>query len=109
MVKQYLIVNLGISPNFGKIDFEHLTFPTKMRIDYIRVYQPRNAINIGCDPDDYPTEAYINAYASSFLYRSLCVLIAWPRFPEAYSNPNLTTWVDDFKQPFPKNRLIDPC
>jgi hypothetical protein len=30
-----------------------------MRVDYIRVYQPKNAINIGCDPKDFPTSAYI--------------------------------------------------
>lgn len=56
---QYLIMNLGISPNFGKIDFTQLTFPTTMRVDWIRVYQPQNSINYGCDPADFPTEAYI--------------------------------------------------
>ncbi|KAF8234028.1 glycoside hydrolase family 16 protein [Tricholoma matsutake] len=87
----YIIVNLGMSQNFGKIDFEHLTFPTTLTIDYIRVYQDQNAINIGCDPKDFPTENYINAYL------------------EAYSNPNLTTWTSDFKQPMPKNRLVQTC
>jgi len=33
-----------------------------MSIDYIRVYQPRDAINIGCDPHDFPTQDYINVY-----------------------------------------------
>jgi hypothetical protein len=37
-----------------------------MRIDYIRVYQPTNAINIGCDPPDFPTEAYINQWVGYF-------------------------------------------
>jgi len=87
----YIIANLGISPNFGKIDFEHLTFPAHLTIDYIRVYQPRDAINIGCDPRDFPTEDYINAYM------------------EAYSNPNLTTWTNDFQQPMPKNKLLQQC
>ncbi|KAH9039938.1 beta-glucan synthesis-associated [Lactarius hengduanensis] len=87
----YLIVNLGISPAFGKIDFEHLQFPTTMRVDYIRVYQHKDQINIGCDPPDFPTTAYINQY------------------PEAYTNPNLTTWVDDFKQPFPKSKFLGQC
>jgi hypothetical protein len=59
--RKYIIANLGMSPNFGAIDLEHLTFPATMRIDYIRVYQPENAINIGCDPPNFPTEAYINA------------------------------------------------
>lgn len=52
-------MNLGISPNFGGIDFAQLTFPTTMRVDWIRVYQPQDAINYGCDPKDFPTEAYI--------------------------------------------------
>jgi len=87
----YIIANLGMSLNFGAVDFERLIFPSVMRVDYIRVYQPKNAINIGCDPKDFPTQAYINEYL------------------EAYTNPNLTTWRDDFKQPFPKNKLIDQC
>ncbi|KAJ6519664.1 beta-glucan synthesis-associated protein [Mycena sanguinolenta] len=87
----YIIANLGMSLNFGAVDFDHLTFPAVMRVDYIRVYQPADAINIGCDPKDFPTQAYINQYM------------------EAYTNPNLTTWRDDFGQPFPKNKLIDQC
>ncbi|KAJ7783618.1 beta-glucan synthesis-associated protein [Mycena maculata] len=87
----YLIANLGMSENFGTVDFEHLTFPAVMRVDYIRVYQPKNAINIGCDPEDFPTQAYINEYM------------------EAYTNPNLTTWRDDFGQPFPKSSILGQC
>ncbi|TRM69919.1 glycoside hydrolase family 16 protein [Schizophyllum amplum] len=84
----YMILNLE---NFGFVDVENLIFPTKMRIDWIRVYQPPDSIRIGCDPDDFPTAAYIE------------------RFSEAYTNPNLTTWVDDYKQVFPKNKLVDQC
>ncbi|KAF8609469.1 beta-glucan synthesis-associated [Ceratobasidium sp. AG-I] len=87
----YMIVNLGLSPNFGAIDFEHLVFPTWMLIDWIRVYQPKDQHNVGCDPPDFPTADYINTYI------------------EAYTNPNLTTWVDDYKQVIPKNRLVDNC
>ena len=58
----YLIANLGMSTNFGTVDLEHLTFPATMKIDYIRVYQDPDNINYGCDPDDFPTEAYINTY-----------------------------------------------
>jgi len=59
-------MNLGMSTNFGGfVDTDHLTFPTKMRVDWIRVYQPKDAINIGCDPKDFPTNAYINQYVSS--------------------------------------------
>lgn len=87
----YIIMNLGISENFGGVDFKHLEFPVTMSIDWIRVYQPQGEKNIGCDPPAFPTQDYINTYI------------------EAYTNPNLTTWRNDFKQPFPKNRLIDNC
>ncbi|CAE6521538.1 unnamed protein product [Rhizoctonia solani] len=99
----YMIINLGISPQFGGIDFEHLTLPATMLVDWhltlpatmlvdwVRVYQPKNNHNIGCDPPDFPTRDYINTYI------------------EAYTNPNLTTWVDDYKQVVPKNRLVDQC
>jgi hypothetical protein len=30
-----------------------------MLIDYVRVYQPSNAHNIGCDPPEFPTATYI--------------------------------------------------
>lgn len=59
---QYIIANLGMSHAFGAVDLDHLTFPTTMRIDYIRVYQPKDAINIGCDPADFPTADYIDTY-----------------------------------------------
>ena len=55
-----------MSRNFGPVDLDQLTFPAQMRIDYIRVYQPTNAINIGCDPKDFPTEAYINKCVELF-------------------------------------------
>ncbi|TFK37328.1 beta-glucan synthesis-associated protein [Crucibulum laeve] len=87
----YIIANLGMSQNFGDVDIEHLTFPTKMRVDWIRVYQPKDALNYGCDPEDFPTQAYINQYI------------------EAYTNPNLTTWKDDFKQPIPKSSFLGQC
>ncbi|TRM64746.1 beta-glucan synthesis-associated [Schizophyllum amplum] len=87
----YLIINLGISENFGTVDYDHLTFPTTMSIDYIRVYQDINDVNYGCDPDDFPTKDYIK------------------QFEEAYKNPNLTTWTDDYKQTFPKNSFLGEC
>lgn len=87
----YLITNLGMSPSFGFVDIEHLTFPAIMRVDWIRVYQPEGQINIGCDPKDFPTQAYINQYM------------------EAYTNANLTTWHDDFGQPYPKSSFLGQC
>jgi len=60
-----------MSRNFGPVDLEHLVFPAIMSIDWIRVYQPSGAKNVGCDPVGFPTTAYINQYI------------------EAYENPNL--------------------
>jgi len=88
---QYLIINLGISRGFGRVDLEHLRFPAKMLVDYVRVYQPQSAINVGCDPKDFPTKDYI------------------ARHQAAYTNPNLTTWVDDYAQAWPRNTLVDRC
>jgi hypothetical protein len=62
-----------------------------MRIDWVRVYQHPDKINIGCDTAEKPTAAYIETYI------------------EAYTNPLLTTWVDDYKQVIPKNKLQDKC
>ncbi|KAI3609878.1 glycoside hydrolase family 16 protein [Moniliophthora roreri] len=58
----YIIVNLGLSHNFGFVDLERLTFPTSYYVDWIRVYQDPNEINIGCDPPDFPTKTYIETY-----------------------------------------------
>ncbi|KDQ64379.1 glycoside hydrolase family 16 protein [Jaapia argillacea MUCL 33604] len=87
----YIIVNLGMSTNFGAVDIAHIPFPVHMRVDYIRVYQPTGQTNIGCNPTAYPTESYINQYL------------------EAYSNPNLTTWTGDYGQPWPKNSFLGQC
>jgi beta-glucan synthesis-associated protein KRE6 len=81
-----------------------------MRIDYIRVYQPTNAINIGCDPEGFPTKAYINQWVGYFGCSSPLSNDARSlRYIEAYSNPNLTTWVDDYQQPWPKNSFLGQC
>lgn len=56
-------MNLGLSMNFGGvIDFPDIKFPVQMLVDWVRVYQPKGATNIGCDPPDYPTQNYINTY-----------------------------------------------
>jgi beta-glucan synthesis-associated protein KRE6 len=86
-----MILNLGISENFGTVDFDDLIFPAHLTIDYVRVYQRKGEKNIGCDTTDFPTSAYIEQYA------------------EAYNNPNLTTWVDDFGQTVPKNSFLGQC
>lgn len=89
----YIIMNLGLSGNFAHgVDFSALTYPASMRVDYVRVYQPSNAHNIGCDPPDRPTKAYIDAYSA------------------AYTNVNFTLWGSpQYNQSQPKNRLLGQC
>jgi hypothetical protein len=99
-----------MSRGFGRVDFHNLTFPAHMRIDYIRVYQPTNAINIGCDPKDFPTEAYINKCVDySWLFPPSFDDARSLRYKEAYSNPNLTTWVGDYRQHWPNNSFLKQC
>lgn len=66
-----------------------------MHVDYIRVYQHPDKINVGCDPKDYPTSDFIDKYRA------------------AYSNPNITTFqqLQDVYPglQWPKNRLVDQC
>ena len=81
-----LIMNLGISNSWAYIDWPSLMFPSTMRIDYVRVYQPPDAINVGCDPDDYPTYDYIQNHLN------------------IYHNMNLTTF-EQGGYTFPKHKL----
>ena len=53
-------MNLGMAYNFQKPDFKHLTFPAKMLVDYVRVYQrPGVKDGLTCDPPNRPTAKYI--------------------------------------------------
>lgn len=60
-----IVLNLGISDGFQTINFKELKFPGVMKVDYVRVYQREDAVNIGCDPKDYPTADYIAKCVSS--------------------------------------------
>ncbi|WVQ84132.1 hypothetical protein IAT38_006279 [Cryptococcus sp. DSM 104549] len=85
-----MIINLHMSNNFQAVNFANLNWPNYMRVDYVRVYQKPDEINIGCDPADYPTADYIARHA------------------DVYNNPNITTW-EQAGNPWPKNRLKDQC
>ena len=74
-----------MSKNFGTIDFDHLSFPSTLRVDYIRVYQDPNAINVGCDPSAFPTAAYINEYVQSHIPFSIH-LLAVKRWRVSYTD-----------------------
>ncbi|TEB35725.1 glucosidase [Coprinellus micaceus] len=115
----YMIVNLGMSKNFGDVDFSHLPLPTKMEVDYIRVYQKSDTINIGCDPEGFPTASYIEKYVQSNSGSVCGPFSSWSHLidchtsfaisHEAYTNPNLTNWRVDYGKPFPKNSFLEPC
>lgn len=85
-----IIMNFGISNNWAYIDWQSLHFPAKMSIDYVRIYQPEDQINLTCDPEDYPTTDYINNHKP------------------AYYNQNYTSWKEAGYE-FPKNILTGNC
>ena len=85
-----IIMNLGFSHNWVGIDFANLTFPTVMRIDYVRWYQKEGDEMVTCDPPGYETTEYIANH------------------PEPYNNVNLTHWSETgYAQP--KNSLMNGC
>lgn len=60
-VLQYIVFNLGLSPQFQEQDWKHLVFPSKMYVDYVRVYQRDDVKNgVTCNPSSHPTTDYIN-------------------------------------------------
>lgn len=68
-----------------------MKFPTVMRVDYVRIYQPEGETMITCDPPGYETTQYIADH------------------PEAYNNPNYTHW-DEAGYSWPKHKLnTDNC
>jgi len=87
-IVQYIVFNLGLAPGFQKQDFKHLQFPSKMYVDYVRVYQREGVKNgLTCDPPSHPTSDYINkcvrlaSYGSSILMHShsaICKHIQMP-------------------------------
>lgn len=81
-----IILNLGISNAWVYIDWPSLVWPSHMRIDYVRIYQPSNAVSITCDPPGYPTYDYIQNHL------------------DVYSNPNITSW-EKTNYEWPKNKL----
>ncbi|QEL63154.1 beta-glucan synthesis-associated protein KRE6 [Candidozyma auris] len=54
-----IVMNLGISNSWAYIDWPEMIFPAHLRVDYVRIYQPEDQINVTCDPEDYPTVDYI--------------------------------------------------
>lgn len=92
----YILLNLGISASFTTIDWNRLNWPATMLVDYVRVWQVEGEENVGCDPENAPTAAYIEKHK------------------EAYYNANLTTWTETrerggYNQKFPGNSMLGQC
>ncbi|KAG8899650.1 hypothetical protein FRB99_006518 [Tulasnella sp. 403] len=81
-----LVLNLGISESFQPVDVTTLHLPAELKFDYIRVYQKKGQVNVGCDPDSHPTAKYIQDHIN------------------AYTNANLSSWAMA-GYTFPKNSL----
>jgi hypothetical protein len=111
----YLIVNLGQSTGFVHDISPLITYPVTMSVDYIRVYQPKGQINVGCDPKDFPTAKYINECVRLDCHFSCLTLMSSCSHLEAYTNPNYTEWGASttggtgYGQAMPKNSFLGQC
>ncbi|KAG9921954.1 beta-glucan synthesis-associated, partial [Aureobasidium melanogenum] len=85
-----MILNLGISENWVAINWSAVSWPAIMRIDYVRIYQKEGEESVTCDPPGFETTEYIRKH------------------PEAYNNPNYTTWADTGYE-WPRNSLMHGC
>lgn len=93
----YIILNLGISKNFGDVSWGKLKGlwneygSLRMLVDWVRVYQDPDMISdqsVTCDPKNRPTKEYIE------------------RHMDAYQNANLTIWGEGgYNETWPRNRL----
>jgi hypothetical protein len=86
----YIVMNLGMSYGFSEVRLDKLTFPATMYIDYVRIYQDPDKIDITCDPKDRPTRQYIKDH------------------PELYTNPLLHHF-NETKYPLPQYSLEPKC
>jgi beta-glucanase (GH16 family) len=90
----YMIFNLGMSRDFGEVDIENLPFPSYMMIDYLRVYQRPDQVNVGCNPPDYPTAQWIACNKKDFMTNPDDeILFETCESESVKSNPSLTAAV----------------
>lgn len=55
-----------------------MQFPSKMYVDYIRVYQRSDVSDgVGCNPSSRPTTDYINKYVILFVCFFVCIDTPW--------------------------------
>jgi len=76
-----LVMNTAIGTwNGGKSALDGKHWPANFYIDYVRVWQ--DEINVGCDPPNFPTKAYIEKNAE--LYGEPVAPIGYDTCPESY-------------------------
>ena len=62
-----LVMNTAIGTwNGGKSALDGKHWPASFFVDYVRVWQKKEATNVGCNPPDFPTKTYIEANAPNF-------------------------------------------
>ncbi|TFK23855.1 SKN1-domain-containing protein, partial [Coprinopsis marcescibilis] len=60
---------LSLTPclaNWQMILLPTMRFLGEMLVDYVRVYQRKGAVNVGCDPEEYPTRRYIEEHMDAY-------------------------------------------
>ena len=63
----YIVMNLAMSNNaWAKVD-PNLKYPGVMSVDWVRVWQHPNKINVGCDAPGFPTSQYISCNRHLYL------------------------------------------
>ena len=87
---QYIVMNLGMSEGFGHVDFQNARFPATMHVDYLRIYQDPDNVDVTCDPKDRPTRQYIKDH------------------PELYANAGWRTFAES-GYPLPEYSLNPQC
>ncbi|GAV28143.1 hypothetical protein PMKS-001612 [Pichia membranifaciens] len=85
-----LVMNLGLSKSWSEVHLDTIDFPVYMDVDYVRIFQPKGAESLTCDPKNYPTYDYIKEHYN------------------AYSDANLTSWKKAGYE-FPKYSLDGQC
>jgi len=78
-----LVMNTAIGTwNGGKTALDGKHWPALFYVDYVRVWQVDDELNIGCNPPDFPTKAYIEKNAE--LYGEPVLPSGYDTCPEIY-------------------------
>lgn len=64
----YIILNTALSDTFTPVS-ANLPLPAHFLIDYVRVYQSQDAVNVGCNPASHPTARYIACNRDQYLIK----------------------------------------